>query len=50
MFYFLQTSFLEIIKVPFDQKTQPKHPTEPFKYWGKLLKPEEKIKSSSGCF
>ena len=49
-FYFLQTSFLEIIKVPFDRKIQPKHPTEPLKYWAKLLKPEEKIKSSAGCF
>ena len=36
--------------MPFDQKIQPKHPTEPLKYWAKLLKPEEKIKSSAGCF
>ena len=50
MFYFLQTSFLEIIKVPFDQKIQPKDSTEPLKYWAKLLKPEEYIKSSAGCF
>ena len=29
---------------------QPRHPTEPLKYWAKLLKSEEKIKSYAGCF